>query len=289
MAGLYIKDKGGDHGQLGRRPEDPAGRPLHRRLPGGRQGGQPGRSRRSTATRRTSSTRRSARRSRSTRSQQGSKVVFQVAGQCGLGALDAAKEKGVQGIGVDADQAYLGDHIMTSAHEEGRRGGVRHRSRPPRTARSRAATNTIFDLKSDGVGIGKTNAEGAEVRRPGQGGRRTRSPPARSPTSRTRSSKQDSADARRRARARAARDHQAVRHAGRERRGGLRAAAWGDPRAARGERRGQVDPDERPLRAPPARRGRDPARRGAGRRSTPRGGRSGSASAWSTSTSCSCR
>src|SRR5215208_7780707 len=35
---------------------------------------------------------------------QGSKVVFQVAGQCGLGALDAAKEKGVQGIGVDADQ-----------------------------------------------------------------------------------------------------------------------------------------------------------------------------------------
>ncbi|HEV7846158.1 MAG TPA: BMP family ABC transporter substrate-binding protein, partial [Thermoleophilaceae bacterium] len=46
---------------------------------------------------------------------QGSKVVFQVAGQCGLGALDAAKEKGVQGVGVDADQAYLGDHILTSA------------------------------------------------------------------------------------------------------------------------------------------------------------------------------
>ena len=36
---------------------------------------------------------------------QGSKVVFQVAGQCGLGALDAAKEKGVQGIGVDADRS----------------------------------------------------------------------------------------------------------------------------------------------------------------------------------------
>ena len=45
----------------------------------------------------------------------GSKVVFQVAGQCGLGALDAAKEKGVQGIGVDADQGYLGPHILTSA------------------------------------------------------------------------------------------------------------------------------------------------------------------------------
>jgi basic membrane protein A and related proteins len=34
----------------------------------------------------------------------GAKVVFQVAGQCGLGVLDAAKEKSVQGIGVDADQ-----------------------------------------------------------------------------------------------------------------------------------------------------------------------------------------
>ncbi|MEV4422221.1 BMP family ABC transporter substrate-binding protein [Patulibacter sp. NPDC049589] len=46
---------------------------------------------------------------------QGSKVVFQVAGQCGLGALDAAKEKGVQGVGVDADQGYLGTYVLTSA------------------------------------------------------------------------------------------------------------------------------------------------------------------------------
>ncbi|HYX83500.1 MAG TPA: BMP family ABC transporter substrate-binding protein, partial [Gaiellales bacterium] len=36
---------------------------------------------------------------------QKSDVVFQVAGGCGLGALAAAKEKGVWGIGVDADQA----------------------------------------------------------------------------------------------------------------------------------------------------------------------------------------
>ncbi len=45
----------------------------------------------------------------------GSKVVFQVAGGCGLGALDAAKEKHVWGIGVDADQAYLGPEVLTSA------------------------------------------------------------------------------------------------------------------------------------------------------------------------------
>jgi basic membrane protein A and related proteins len=41
--------------------------------------------------------------------------VFQVAGSCGLGALSAAQEKGVWGIGVDADQSSLGSYILTSA------------------------------------------------------------------------------------------------------------------------------------------------------------------------------
>jgi basic membrane protein A len=45
----------------------------------------------------------------------GSQVVFQVAGGCGLGALSAAQEEGVWGVGVDRDQADLGDHILTSA------------------------------------------------------------------------------------------------------------------------------------------------------------------------------
>ena len=51
-----------------RRPEDPAGRPLHRGLPGRAPRRPTRRSRRSTPTPRTSSTRRSARRSRWTRS-----------------------------------------------------------------------------------------------------------------------------------------------------------------------------------------------------------------------------
>ncbi len=46
---------------------------------------------------------------------QHSDVVFQVAGACGLGALSAAKDKGVWGIGVDADQSSLGSFILTSA------------------------------------------------------------------------------------------------------------------------------------------------------------------------------
>jgi basic membrane protein A len=46
---------------------------------------------------------------------QGSDVVFQVAGDCGLGAIDAACEEGVYAIGVDADQAAQGDCVITSA------------------------------------------------------------------------------------------------------------------------------------------------------------------------------
>jgi basic membrane protein A and related proteins len=85
--------------------------------------------------------------------EQGAGVIFQVAGGCGLGALDAAKEKGVWGIGVDADQSFLGPHILTSAVKrvdtavfdavklvvDGKfKGG-----------------NIVFGLKDNGVGIGK--------------------------------------------------------------------------------------------------------------------------------------
>jgi basic membrane protein A and related proteins len=45
---------------------------------------------------------------------QKSDVVFQVAGQCGLGALDAACQEGVMAIGVDADQSFAGDCVITS-------------------------------------------------------------------------------------------------------------------------------------------------------------------------------
>jgi basic membrane protein A len=46
---------------------------------------------------------------------QGSDLVFQVAGLCGLGALDAACEEGVMAIGVDADQSFAGECVITSA------------------------------------------------------------------------------------------------------------------------------------------------------------------------------
>jgi basic membrane protein A and related proteins len=91
----------------------------------------------------------------------GSQVVFQVAGGCGLGALDAAKEKSVEGIGVDADQAYLGSHIMTSALKKVDV-AVFDTIKSVQDDKFAKGTDTIFDLKVDGTGFGKTNTEGAK-------------------------------------------------------------------------------------------------------------------------------
>ena len=90
---------------------------------------------------------------------QGSKVVFQVAGQCGLGALDAAKEKGVQGIGVDADQAYLGPHILASALKKVDV-AVFDAIKRAQAGKFKGGTDVIATVENGGVGIGKLGPEG---------------------------------------------------------------------------------------------------------------------------------
>ena len=42
-------------------------------------------------------------------------ILFQVAGASGLGYLAAAQQRGVYGIGADADQGYLGAYVIASA------------------------------------------------------------------------------------------------------------------------------------------------------------------------------
>ena len=90
---------------------------------------------------------------------QGSKVVFQVAGQCGLGALDAAKEKGVQGIGVDADQSYLGDHILTSALKKVDV-AVYDAIKRSTDGKFAGGTDVIATVENGGVGLGKIGPAG---------------------------------------------------------------------------------------------------------------------------------
>jgi basic membrane protein A and related proteins len=86
--------------------------------------------------------------------EQGAGVIFQVAGGCGLGALDAAKEQGVWGIGVDADQSFLGPHILTSAVKRVDT-AVFLAIKSVVEGRFKGGTNLTFGLKQNGVGIGK--------------------------------------------------------------------------------------------------------------------------------------
>jgi basic membrane protein A and related proteins len=89
----------------------------------------------------------------------GAKVVFQVAGSCGLGAIDAAKEKGVQAIGVDADQSYLGPQVITSALKKVDV-AVFNAIKSVQDGTYKGGSDSISDLNNDGVGIGKISAAG---------------------------------------------------------------------------------------------------------------------------------
>ena len=84
----------------------------------------------------------------------GSQVEFNVAGPCGLGTLDAAKENSIWGIGVDVDQSYLGKHILTSVIKRVDR-GVYLAIKGAQTGEFAGGSNLLFDLKNGGVGLGK--------------------------------------------------------------------------------------------------------------------------------------
>jgi basic membrane protein A and related proteins len=92
----------------------------------------------------------------------GAGVIFQVAGGCGLGALDAAKEKAVWGIGVDADQSFLGPHILTSAVKRVDT-AVFLAIKSVVEGNFKGGTNMTFGLKRDGVGIGKISPKVAQA------------------------------------------------------------------------------------------------------------------------------
>jgi len=91
--------------------------------------------------------------------QAGSKVVFQVAGGCGLGVISAGQSTKTQVIGVDADQAYLSSaYVLTSALKEVDTGvftaikDLQH---------GKFSSNLQEDITNGGVGIGKIDAAGA--------------------------------------------------------------------------------------------------------------------------------
>jgi basic membrane lipoprotein Med (substrate-binding protein (PBP1-ABC) superfamily)/DNA-binding SARP family transcriptional activator len=94
----------------------------------------------------------------------GSAVVFDVAGLCGFGALQAAQTRGVWGLGVDDNLSYLGPRILASVVKQYANAtliGVRlfASGQLPR------AQDLQFDFANQGIGlIGISNAVPLEVR-----------------------------------------------------------------------------------------------------------------------------
>jgi basic membrane protein A len=89
----------------------------------------------------------------------GSQVVFAVAGPCGLGALDAAKEGGRWGVGVDVDQSYLGNYILTSAVKRVDTGIFLAVKGAKSGKGFKRGGNLVFNLKNKGVALGKISAK----------------------------------------------------------------------------------------------------------------------------------
>ena len=89
----------------------------------------------------------------------GSKVVFQVAGACGLGVISAGVQTKTQVIGVDADQAYLSPSLVLTSAEKMVNTGVFTAIKNLQAGQFSA--NLQEDITNGGVGIGKIDAAGA--------------------------------------------------------------------------------------------------------------------------------
>jgi basic membrane protein A len=88
----------------------------------------------------------------------GAGVIFNVAGACGLGALDAARSRHVWGVGVDIDQSFLGAHILTSVVKR-YDVAILAELRALKEGRLRTGGATSFGLKQNGVGLGRISSK----------------------------------------------------------------------------------------------------------------------------------
>jgi basic membrane protein A and related proteins len=87
---------------------------------------------------------------------QNAKILFQVAGLCGLGTLKAADEAGIWGIGVDKDQYNDAKRVLTSGVKRVDR-GVFNFIKAVKTGAPTGGGNLNFDLENGGMDLGRTN------------------------------------------------------------------------------------------------------------------------------------
>jgi basic membrane protein A and related proteins len=87
---------------------------------------------------------------------QGAKVLFQVAGLCGLGTLKAADDAGIWGIGVDKDQYNDAKRVLTSGVKRVDT-GVYDAVQQVQQGKFKGGSDLLFNLKNGGMSVGKIN------------------------------------------------------------------------------------------------------------------------------------
>lgn len=96
----------------------------------------------------------------------GSRVAFMVAGGCGLGGHQAARERRIWSIGVDADQFFLGRHVLTSATKRVDTAVFdmikRYQASP---SGFRGGFNTTYSVRNNGVGYGRLSLRLSKAKR----------------------------------------------------------------------------------------------------------------------------
>jgi basic membrane protein A len=90
----------------------------------------------------------------------GSKVVFQVAGACGLGVISAGVQTKTQVIGVDADQSYLAPSLVLTSAEKMVNTGVYTAIKNLQAGQF--SSNLQENIQNGGVGIGKIGPAGTQ-------------------------------------------------------------------------------------------------------------------------------
>ena len=88
----------------------------------------------------------------------GAGVVFNVAGGCGLGTMQAASDSGVWAIGVDSDQSFLGPHVLTSVLKR-YEAGFEDVFERVKTGTLRTGRDTTLTMRDGAAGLGRVSPE----------------------------------------------------------------------------------------------------------------------------------
>ena len=83
----------------------------------------------------------------------GAGTVFNVAGACGLGTMQAAADAGIWAIGVDSDQSFLGPHVLTSVLKNYEAGFVDVFTKV-KNGKLRIGRDTVLTMRDGAAGLG---------------------------------------------------------------------------------------------------------------------------------------